>query len=221
MFDNLGDTVRQIVILAPPLLFSITCHEVAHGYVAAMLGDPTARLAGRLTLNPLKHLDPMGVLAFLLTRMIGWAKPVPVDPRYFKNPQKGMMLVSIAGPLTNFILAVVFLFAFRGVYNFLGSGAGRSASVEAVLYPVALMCKQGIGLNVALAIFNLLPLPPLDGSQILAGVLPKNLADSYIGFSRYGFVILILLAVTGLLGEILRPAMVWVLNLMLAVFWHT
>ncbi|MBF0482326.1 MAG: site-2 protease family protein [Desulfovibrionaceae bacterium] len=220
MFDSLGDYVRQIVILAPPLLFSITCHEVAHGYVAALLGDPTARLAGRLTLNPLKHLDPVGVLAFLATRMIGWAKPVPVDPRYFKNPPKGMMLVSVAGPLTNFLLAIVFLFVFRGLYGFLGSG-GHAGSVEAVLYPVALMCKQGIGLNVALAIFNLLPLPPLDGSQILAGVLPRNMAAAYLGLSRYGFVVLILLAVTGWLGEILRPAMVWVLNLMLVVFWHT
>jgi Zn-dependent protease len=217
MFDNLGDYVRQIVILAPPLLFSITCHEVAHGYVAARLGDPTARLAGRLTLNPIKHLDPMGVLAFLLTRMIGWAKPVPVDPRYFKNPAKGMMLVSIAGPLTNFILAIVFLYVFKWLYLF-AYQVGSSSTWIAVLTPLALMCKQGVFINVALAIFNLLPLPPLDGSQILAGLLPRDLAAAYLGLSRYGFIVLILLAVTGMLGRILGPAMLWVVNLLQTAF---
>jgi Zn-dependent protease len=221
MFESVGGYVREIAILAPPLLFSITCHEVAHGYVANKLGDPTARLSGRLTLNPLKHLDPIGVLAFLATRMIGWAKPVPVDPRYFKNPGRDMMLVSVAGPLVNFILAVLFLYAFRGIYEFLATPTGHVPSVEAVFYPLAQMCRQGIGLNVALALFNLLPFPPLDGSQILAGILPRKLADAYLGFSRYGFVILILLAISGLLGKLLMPAMQWVLNLMLAVFWQT
>jgi len=217
MFDSIGDYVRQIIILAPPLLFSITCHEVAHGYVASLLGDPTARLAGRLTLNPIKHLDPMGVLAFLATQMIGWAKPVPVDPRYFKNPSKGMILVSIAGPLTNFILAILFLFVFKWLYLF-AYEVGSTSSWIAVLRPLVLMCKQGVFINVALAIFNLLPLPPLDGSQILAGLLPRDMAASYLGLSRYGFIVLILLAVSGMLGRILGPAMQAVVNLLQAMF---
>ena len=106
MFD-LSTLIQQVAILAVPVLMAITFHEVAHGYTAYLLGDPTAKNAGRLTLNPIKHLDPIGALALFLVK-VGWAKPVPIDPRYFANPRKGMILVSLAGPVTNFILAVLF-----------------------------------------------------------------------------------------------------------------
>ncbi len=126
MSFDIAAYVREIALLAVPLLIAVTFHEVAHGYVAYLLGDPTAKAAGRLTLNPLKHLDLLGVLAFLLTRMIGWAKPVPVDARYFKNPPRGMILVSLAGPAMNFLLAAVFSVLFRLVGG-LAVAAGRRA----------------------------------------------------------------------------------------------
>ena len=110
---GIESTIQQIAIAAPPLLFSITCHEVSHGYVAYKLGDPTAKDAGRLTLNPLKHLDPLGLLVFVVTRFIGWAKPVPVNPWNFKNPRKDMIWVSVAGPGTNFLLAILLAVPFR------------------------------------------------------------------------------------------------------------
>jgi len=204
MSPEISKMIQEIALLAVPVLMAITFHEVAHGYVANWLGDPTARLAGRLTLNPIRHLDVLGVLAFVLTRMIGWAKPVPVDPRYFRNPRRGMMLVALAGPVMNFLLAVAFALAIR-LLEWSAADVVSGTLAYRVLEPVVYMCGAGVSVNLALGIFNLLPVPPLDGSNILAFFLPARAAWRYMSFGRWGFFLLLLLAVTGLLGAVIGP----------------
>lgn len=201
-------------MLLVPVLMAVTFHEVAHGYVANWLGDPTARLAGRLTLNPLRHLDVLGTLAFLVTRMIGWAKPVPVNPRYFRDPVRGMMLVALAGPVMNFLLAGLFALAIRGV-EYVGEGVFPGTLAFRVLQPLAYMCQAGVMVNLALGVFNLLPVPPLDGSNVLAAFLPPLLAARYMAFGRWGFFLLLLLAVTGLLGTLIMPPVTFLSQLLL------
>ena len=204
MFPDISRAMQEIALLLVPVLMGVTFHEVAHGYVANWLGDPTARLAGRLTFNPIKHLDLFGALAFLLTRMIGWAKPVPVDPRYFRDPAKGMMLVALAGPAMNVLLAIFFAMAIRMVeYAAMGTLPGSAA--YSILEPLAYICAAGVQVNLALAVFNLIPVPPLDGSNVLAAFLPPRLALRYMDLGRWGFFALLLLAVTGILGRIIMP----------------
>jgi len=206
--SSLTEYALQIVIIALPLLVALTFHEVAHGMVAFRLGDPTAKLMGRLTLNPLKHLDPLGTLIFFIVN-IGWAKPVPVDPRHFKDPHKGMLLVAVAGPAANFALAL----GFAGLFHIFTSinVPGADSLLFRVLYPLVLICQAGVFVNLILGIFNLLPIPPLDGSNILAGLLPRRLANKYMSLSRYGiFLILGLVLVSHLLdisilGSVLLP----------------
>lgn len=210
---DLAATIREIALILPGFLLAITCHEAAHGFAAYLLGDPTAKQAGRLTLNPLKHLDLMGTLLLVLTRMIGWAKPVPVDARYFRNPARGMMLVALAGPAANMLVAVLLAGLFRLSASILVSGV--SPTMQSVLYPLALICKQGALISLVLGCFNLLPIPPLDGSKILAWLLPLNMAYKFLRFERYGFIIIILLAATGLLGKLLWPMVQFVGNILL------
>ena len=211
MFD-IANIIKEISILAVPFLLAITCHEAAHGYVAYLLGDPTAKQAGRLTLNPLKHLDPMGTLALVLTRMIGWAKPVPVNPMYFKNPQRDMMFVAIAGPAANMALAIMFALILNTILRL--DISGYSELTLRVLEPTAIISKAGVIINLALCFFNLLPIPPLDGSKIIAGFMPRETAYRFMSF-RYGFIIVIVLAMLGLLGKIISPAMSYFYNLLI------
>ncbi|WP_319780544.1 site-2 protease family protein [Maridesulfovibrio sp.] len=203
MFD-IANTIKEISILALPFLLAITCHEASHGFAAYLLGDPTAKQAGRLTLNPIKHLDPLGTLALVLTRMIGWAKPVPVNPMYFKNPQRDMMIVALAGPAANMALAVMFSIVVRVILSL--DVNSLSPLMLKVLEPSVMIANAGVIINLALCFFNLLPIPPLDGSKIIAGFLPRETAFKFMSF-RYGFVIVILLAMLGLLGRIISPAM--------------
>lgn len=214
MSPEFTQTIQEIVLLTVPVLMAVTFHEVAHGYVANLLGDPTARLAGRLTLNPIKHLDLIGLLAFVITRMIGWAKPVPVNPRYFRNPRRGMMLVAVAGPAMNMLLAVLCALAVRGLETGAADIVPGSLAYR-IIEPLYYMCKVGVSINLALAVFNLLPLPPLDGSNILAGFLPPLAAMRYMSLGRWGFFILLLLAVTGVLGMILQPPVTFLYRLLL------
>lgn len=214
MFPEFSQTMQEIALLVVPVLMAVTFHEAAHGYVANWLGDPTARLAGRLTLNPLSHLDVIGTLAFLLTRMIGWAKPVPVDPRYFRDPARGMMLVALAGPAMNFILAVLFSLAVRGI-EYAGRGVVEGTLAYSVLEPLLYMCAAGVTVNIALGVFNLLPVPPLDGSNVLAGFLPPHLAMRYQAFGRWGFLLLLVLAVAGVLGKLILPPVSFLSRLLL------
>ncbi len=197
------DFMRDISIKILPLLWAITIHEVSHGWVANRLGDPTARLAGRLTLNPLKHLDPFGMLAFFLTRMIGWAKPVPVDPRHFRDPRRGMIWVALAGPVSNFAMAFIsagIYHALLPVFQAMGPAAEKS-----MLFPVFLMVGWSVRINAILGIFNLVPIPPLDGGRILVGVLPESAAEGYSKIEPYGFFIILFLLFTGVLSMFIFP----------------
>lgn len=211
MFD-IANIIKEISILALPFLLAITCHEAAHGYVAYLLGDPTAKQAGRLTLNPLKHLDPMGTLALVLTRMIGWAKPVPVNPMYFKDPQRGMMYVALAGPAANMTLAIMFSVVVKIILTL--DISGYSTTMLRILEPTVKIANAGVIINLALCFFNLLPIPPLDGSKIIAGFMPREAAYKFMAF-RYGFFIVIGLAMLGLLGKLISPAMSFFYNLLL------
>jgi Zn-dependent protease len=193
--------IFQLIVL----LFSVVVHEVAHGLMALRLGDHTARLAGRLTLNPLKHIDPIGsVILPLLLALIpggvvfGWAKPVPYNPYNLKDPRKGGALVAAAGPLTNISIALIFAALFRF------GGAFLSAQSIELLATVVLI-------NIALAVFNLIPIPPLDGSKILFGFLPRS-TDAFQGvLERYGFIILIILIFSGL--NFLSPAVMYLFRI--------
>lgn len=218
MFD-IASFIRELAIMAVPLLIAITCHEAAHGFAAWRLGDPTAKIAGRLTFNPIRHVDPVGTVIFPLLLVLikspflfGWAKPVPVNPRYFQNPVQGMMLVSLAGPGTNFALAVVFALIFHALI-FLAVLLGGSGLN--VIEPLVLMARYGVIINLILGIFNLLPIPPLDGAKILAGFLPDEGVRMVYGFERYGFIVIILLLMTGVLQSVLLPLVSFFTNILL------
>lgn len=200
--------IQEIALLVVPVLFSITFHEVSHGYAAFRLGDPTARNAGRLTLNPISHIDPVGLLVLVVTRMIGWAKPVPVDPRYFKNPRQDMMWVSLAGPASNLLLAVVFAVISRMV---------PPIAQLSFLYPLAIMLQFMIVINVGLAVFNLIPIPPLDGSHILQGLLPYEMARSYSKIEPYGFIILLVLVFTRTVNVVIFPVIDFITGLLMRI----
>jgi len=203
---ELSTILYTIGLAIVPALFGIICHEIAHGWAAYKLGDPTAKMLGRLTFNPAPHIDPMGLGVFVLTAIspapfaIGWAKPVPVDSRYFKNPRLGMMLVSAAGPLTNFLVAILFALIAKLIINL--SVAGLGSPIHSFILQSAL---YGVFINCALAWFNLMPIPPLDGSHILQGLLPRPLAEAYASIGRYGMFIIIALLAFGLIGTVLIP----------------
>lgn len=208
------NTISQLIIQAPPLLLALTLHEFAHGYVAYRLGDPTAKNAGRLTLNPLSHLDPIGTIAFFFIKF-GWAKPVPVNPVYFKNPRKDMLWVALAGPVTNLLLAVVSAILLR-IVIFAAAILPYSQLLHAILVPFSMMLVASVWINLVLCIFNFLPIPPLDGSRILTGLLPEDMARSYASFEKYGFIIILLLAFSGVLSKIIFPVIRFANNLLLA-----
>jgi len=195
------DTLLAYAIEIPAILIALTFHEYMHGRVAYALGDPTPRDQGRLTLNPIKHLDPLGSLLLLLVGF-GWAKPVEVNPFHFKGDRgRGMLWVSLAGPGTNLVLAVVAAVA----WVFLGR---TGAYIDFFL-------QYLFRINVVLAVFNLLPVPPLDGSKILAGLLPLRQRHVVYNIERYGTLILLLLVITGVLGKILMPLVNIVQNLIM------
>ncbi len=201
--------VQQIALGIVPVLFSISAHEVAHGYVAYLCGDPTAKEAGRLTLNPIKHLDPIGLLVFIITRVIGWAKPVPVNPWNFRNPKRDIIFVAFAGPLTNLVLAALCAVGFRiaishwpvlltHVASFLHFGVVPGVEgLYKILTPLTIIIFWGIIINCALFIFNLIPVPPLDGGRIVYGLLPEPLATKYASLERWGLIIVIAVVFVG------------------------
>ncbi len=210
--------IQRIVLVAPGFLLAITVHELAHGYVAYKFGDPTAKLAGRLTLNPIRHLDLVGTIMLVLTVIagmgIGWAKPVPVDPRYFKNPRMDMLWVSLGGPAANLITAAILAVLLHIIF-FVIAGQPVSRASAFILEPLIKILIEGVKINVVLAIFNLIPVHPLDGSKILAGLLPRRQAYEFEKLEPYGFIILILLIVTNAIGYILIPPFRFIMSLLL------
>lgn len=200
--------IQAIAIAALPIILAITLHEAAHGYVARYFGDPTAYLAGRISLNPLRHIDPVGTLLvpglILITSyfaagsamLFGWAKPVPVDFGRLRDPKRDMLWVAAAGPASNLVMA-------------LGWAALLKAAIlmppNAYSLPFAEMSRTGININLVLMVLNLLPLPPLDGGRIVVSLLPHPLAWKFAQLERWGFPILLLLLFTGILDGILGP----------------
>lgn len=197
-----------LLISALAALLCITVHEVCHGLVAYRLGDPTAKNAGRLTLNPICHIDPVGLLMMLVAR-VGWAKPVPVDMRYFKHPKRDMALTALAGPVSNFILAVAALGVSSLIYSF--------APVNHVtLVALSFLSNLSI-LSVGLGVFNLIPIPPLDGSKVLFSVLPDRGYLTILRYERYIMLALLALVMFGVLQKPLSTAILWVLERLCAL----
>jgi Zn-dependent protease len=215
-------TIQKIAVMAMPLVFAIVFHEVAHGWVANRLGDPTARDLGRLTLNPIPHIDLIGTIIMPLVLyfgtngqfVFGYAKPVPIDPRYFKDPKKGMALSSLAGPGINLLMAILFSLVLRVIFPAVKESDPSDISGRA-LFPIALMLSYGVLINVALAVLNLIPVPPLDGSRIVYWLLPERLGAIYYRLERFGMLILMALLVFRVLGAIIWPVVIYVLYFLL------
>ncbi|RLB72380.1 MAG: site-2 protease family protein [Deltaproteobacteria bacterium] len=184
--------ISKIAIMLVPALFAIILHEVAHGYVAEKFGDPTARLLGRLTLNPIKHLDPIGTIAIFIFGF-GWARPVPVNPGNFRHPRRDMIWVAIAGPMTNLTLAILSALLLRGFGLLDLSSIGDSQIYNQFATPAKMMLGFSLYINILLGVFNLIPLPPLDGGRVLTGILPERQAILVSKLEPFGFVLILFL----------------------------
>lgn len=204
--------IQQIVIAALPVLIAITFHEVSHGYVAYRLGDQTAKMLGRLTLNPIAHIDIFGtvimpVMLLILTNgqfVFGYAKPVPINPMNFRKPRQGMALSAAAGPVTNILLALASFILARFILAPL-SIISPAEVTEAVIKPLLMIFSASIVMNVVLACFNMIPIPPLDGGRVLAGLLPSKQAISFSKIEPFGFIIVLLLIYTGIANLFIMP----------------
>ncbi|MBI5042354.1 MAG: site-2 protease family protein [Nitrospirae bacterium] len=232
---DISQLMQNISIMALPILFAITLHEAAHGWMADRLGDPTARHLGRLTLNPIAHIDMIGTILiplFMLYYAIktgnwfifGYAKPVPVNSMNFKNPKKDMAIVAVAGPVINIILAIIsgiilhiiiFLIPMININNQAGS------ILTTILVPVALMLKWSVRLNVLLAVFNMIPIPPLDGGRVIVGILPEHLSEPVSRIEPYGIFILmglLFLDPFHTLSRIMWPVISLLTNIILGIW---
>jgi len=208
--------LEGLLIFGPPLIIAIVFHELAHGWMADKLGDPTARNLGRITLNPIKHIDPFltllvpGLLIATGSPVVfGGAKPVPFNPRNLKNPKKGMVLIAAAGPAINFILAAIFAVVFL-IFKEVVSADPSYASIL-----ITQWAFQSVMLNIMLALFNLFPIPPLDGGRIAVGLLPDDLARKLSGLEPYGFLILIAAIYFGFFESYLMPALTLIQGILL------
>jgi Zn-dependent protease len=212
--------LQVIAIYALPVIFAITLHEAAHGYVAKHFGDMTAYMEGRVSLNPLRHIDPFGTIALPLillglTKLVGggiifgWAKPVPVNFANLRHPKRDMLWVAAAGPLSNFVMALIWALLVK---------IGLSLPENYFALPLALMGAAGVFFNIIIMVLNLVPLPPLDGGRILVSLLPQRVAWRVARIEPYGFLILILLLFTGVLGYVLWPAIAVLMALVAGLF---
>lgn len=223
------------LFLVPILLISLTLHEVSHGFIAYLLGDDTAYRKGRLTLNPIRHLDPIGLLMFVIFKF-GWAKPVPINPYNFDNQKKGMAITAAAGPVVNFIIALLFCFIFKLFINTFGNDIliylnNNQTALEGhqMIYRLKLILGKAIALtilyNFALGIFNLIPFPPLDGSKILGGFLPDDLYYRYTAQERKGMMIFVIILLASsifnlnIIGKLILPPMFFVMDIFIDLNW--
>ena len=204
-FGNLGDFATIALLRIVPALLCITIHELAHGYAAYRLGDRTAKDMGRLTLNPIKHIDPVGLLMMLMIGF-GWAKPVPVDMRNFKHPKWGMAVSAFAGPASNIVLAVIIMFILGLVATPLGAlfypGTGQVFFTGEAGMMVYTIISITIFLNIALAVFNMLPIPPLDGSKVMFSLLPDKIYYKVLKYERFGMIFLLIIMTSQLFFNI-------------------
>ena len=213
LYSLLDINFAQIFILFIVLLFSLTVHEMAHAWTADRLGDPTARLLGRVSLNPVVHADLIGTVVFPLVSMIsgatliGWAKPVPVNVRYLHHPRRDYMLVAAAGPASNMILAL-----FSAILLAIVPISPQALGESNVSAPIAMLLSRLVYLNVLLAVFNMLPIPPLDGGNVLAGLLPPNLAALFNRVRPYGFILLYALILSGGFNAVVMPPARFILS---------
>jgi Zn-dependent protease len=217
---DVAGIIQTIAISLPPLLLALTLHELAHGYVALRFGDETARWAGRLTLNPIKHMDPLGtffILFGMITRtpVIGWAKPVPVNPHNLRRPHTDMIWVALAGPAMNLLLAVGSALALKWFPD--PSWWAASPLATSIAIPLFGMLNASMWINVGLAIFNLLPVPPPDGARVLNGVLPRRQAITFSQLEPYGFIILLLLFMTGAIQQVIFPLIRGTINFLRSI----
>ena len=214
-----GVDLTELLIQIVVLIASLSVHEAAHAWAANRLGDPTARHLGRLSLNPAVHVDPIGTLLFPLIAMltnlplIGWAKPVPVDPRHLRHPKRDFALIAAAGPSSNLIMAVIGAI----IFALLPNPTPGDIAARAVLAPLDLLVLQFIQLNVLLAVFNMIPVPPLDGGNVLIGVLPHAGSRLVEQLRPYGFLILYALMLTGALSYLLGPVAFFILRMLLGI----
>ena len=217
--DSFYHAIQTICVYAIPLIFAITLHESAHGWAAGRLGDPTATMLGRVTINPIPHIDPIGTIAvpgalLLMSALtggggllFGWAKPVPINPRYFRNPLKAVTITAAAGPLSNLLQMIFWALLLKAL-----------AAVGFYDKFVISVCAAGISVNLMLMAFNLIPIPPLDGGRIVRGLLPRQAGMAFDKIEPYGFMILLVLMVGGGLSFFVRPFLMfgqWIINLVL------
>lgn len=207
----MNTTISNLIYTIPAVLIAIVLHEWAHGFISYKLGDPSPKVEGRLSLNPLKHLDPVGTLCLLFFRF-GWAKPVQVNPNYYKDRKMGMMWTALAGPIMNFIISfltiLIVIIILKLFPNFILTDLGY------YVYNVLLVTSF---LSISLGVFNLIPIPPLDGSKILFAILPEDMYFAYIKYERYGMILLVILLYSGIFSMILSPLTTGIYNGMITL----
>ncbi|KAA0259179.1 site-2 protease family protein [Deferribacter autotrophicus] len=200
MFD-INSFLRDLSIAIVPFLLAVTVHEASHGYAAYFLGDDTAKRAGRLTLNPFVHIDIFGLLCLLITRLFGWAKPVPVNFNVVARKKYGVAIVAAAGPVANFLVAI-----FSAIlYHIVSSIHTSNPLMIKILFPITMMLIFSVQINIALGVFNLIPIPPLDGGRILQSFLPVDKQVKFAQLERYGFIIILLLIITHVVDYVIFP----------------